>query len=118
MSESGNENVPYSPGVPPTVPGEMVMPAPTSTWPTVVGIIAIVLGALGILGGIWGAVFSLFGPITIMPMPQSQTMFEEAMRDSIVWAMVSGLLGMGAAILLLVAGIGVVKRRVWSRKIC
>ncbi len=43
----GNENQPYfSPVAPPTEPGQLAMPRGPSSWPTVVGIIAIVLAVI------------------------------------------------------------------------
>ena len=44
-----------TPLAPPTQPGAIAAPPRPSNWPTVIGIIAIVVGAGGILLNMWGA---------------------------------------------------------------
>ncbi|MHC4443904.1 MAG: hypothetical protein ACYTF1_02960 [Planctomycetota bacterium] len=119
MSEEGFDREPVSPVVPPTEPGQMVIPPRPSSWATVIGIIAIVLGALGILGVIWGAIASYFAE-SMMPMMSATQRAEliDSMKEYELLTMVNGMLGLVVAVLLLIAGIGLIKRRPWSPKLC
>ncbi len=79
------------------------------------GVIAIVLGALGCLAGCWGAVSPFFlGAIIEMAPKEAQTAGLEQFREWGFWITVSSLLSLGAAVLLLVSGIGLVQRRRWA----
>ncbi len=115
----GNENQPYfSPVAPPTEPGQLAMPRGPSSWPTVVGIIAIVLAAGAMLMGVWGAVSPLFLDAMGKVMPPGQGgMFAEMGRHA-GWIVASGLVSMAVAGLLLAGGIGLVKRRRWAIATC
>lgn len=48
------------PVAPPTQPGELSVTARQPVWPNVVGVIAIVLASLAILGGVWELVSRYF----------------------------------------------------------
>lgn len=102
------------PSAPPIVAGEL--PPKPATWPKVVGIIFIVFGALGIMQGCMG-VFSMLMLGTMagmMPQGEGQQMFESiaAMQP---WLVAVAMITFCIAIILLVAGIGVVMRKSWGR---
>lgn len=103
------------PATPPRQPGTLgVQPDPPS-WPMVFGVIAIVLGALGCLGGCWGAVSPLFlGAVFEMVPKDAQPAGLEQFREWGPWITISSLVSLGVAILLLVSGIGLVQRRRWA----
>lgn len=120
FSPSGD---PYSrceaaPLVPPTRPGGLEGPPRPSTWPKVIGIIAIVFGALGILGGLYG----ILGPwiveeiASIMPRGTEGTL--DVFRESAGWLIGTSIVTTGVAALLLAGGVGLLKRRRWSVGTC
>ena len=106
------------PGAPPTQPVTYAPPAQRSSWPTVLGIIAIVLGALGILGGLWG----LISPMVMKAAWANAPAPNQAMLDAIEpwrgWVVLCALVTIVLAIALLVSGIGLVRRRTWARPLC
>ncbi len=117
MTQDQTPNVPPPPAAPPTQPGMIGLPQRPSAWPKVIGIIAIILGALGALGGVWGAITPLFADALVSMAPAGQATGMEAMQQYKVWTVVSSLLMLGVAVLLLVAGTGLVRRRGWAPKI-
>lgn len=114
-----HQNVPPIAVAPPTRPGMVAEPpARQSGWPKVIGIIAIVLGSLGILGAVYGAVSPLvMGPLARM-MPAEHAAGVEAMQEFSVRVVLVSLLALAVAVWLLVGGIALVKRRRSSRKTC
>ena len=102
---------PAHPFAPPTERGEIVRPPPRSSWPTVIGTISIIIGVLGALAGLWGAaapfvIHSFAGKLHNQTFPGMET--ADAWR---VWTALLALVAVGLAVLLLVAGIGLVRRR-------
>jgi len=101
---------------PPPPPQTMAGPVRrASTWPTVIGIIFMVLGALGAIG----AVFEFLGPLIMgmvgdmVPDDELAGMMEPmAARSGQLY--LRGALLLIVAILLIVAGIGVVSRKRWG----
>jgi len=119
MNEQELNSQPQAPVVPPTQAGQMYIPTQPSKWPTVIGIIAIVFGVLGALGGIWGAITSIFmDKMMFMTPPGQRDHIVDSMREMSGLTIVGGLLSMFAAVLLFVAGVGLVKCRPWSGKLC
>ena len=100
--------------VPPDQPGQMQAPQEPSTWPTVIGIIAIVLGAGGVLSGLSSAAMPMLVDAMGTAMPEMQRAPLEAAQEHMVWTVTSSLLSVLIAAALLAAGIGLVKRRAWS----
>lgn len=102
------------PAHPPTVAGAIVRPARESAWPTAIGVISIVFGALGVLWGLYGAatpwLASFFSGFT----PDAPIDMFAAMRKWAWW--LAGLNGacVLAAIALLIAGIGLLQHRAWA----
>lgn len=111
MTQEESSSTPGQQFAPPTDPGEISTPQRPSNWPTVIGIIAIVFGALGILGGLWNAaaVFMVDTMASMMPPGQADTF--EVMREWRVWTVVFGLMAAVLAVLLLAAGIGLLQRK-------
>ncbi len=88
-----------------------------SAWPKVIGIICIVFGSLGSLGGFCGALGSLLqgfiGRVAQNAGQSQETL--EAMARYTPYTAAANILGLGVAVVLLVGGIGLVKRLRWSR---
>jgi uncharacterized membrane protein SirB2 len=98
-----------SPAVPPTIPG--ALPSPKTRWPKVLGVISVILGILGVLGGVWNLVFQEFIGGFTMGQTQAEQQALQGMRDFARWNLAYGLVGAVVAAALLVAGIGLIKRR-------
>ncbi|MCH8152385.1 MAG: hypothetical protein IH830_08445 [Planctomycetes bacterium] len=101
---------------PPVEPGEI--PHRPSAWPMVIGVIAIIFGSLAILQGCFGAVSSLFMSSLSGFMPAEQATMLDAMEGLKPWMIIGAVLTLALGILLLVAGIGLVRRRAWSPTAC
>ncbi len=101
---------------PPVDPGE-ISHRP-SAWPMVIGVIAIIFGSLAILQGCFGAVSSLFMSSLSAIVPAEQATVYDAMEGLKPWMIIGAVLALALGILLLVAGIGLVRRRAWSPTAC
>jgi len=55
------------PSAPPTAPGPITELRGKASWPTIIGIIAIVFGAGGMLGALLGSASMIFGELLTMP---------------------------------------------------
>jgi hypothetical protein len=109
-----------APPIPPITPGLMVRPK-VPVWPSVIGIVAIVVGAIGLVQyGCFGLIGQVIGQIALETMRESG--FDDAMtaapmeaqRKYMVPSILSTLAHAGLAALLLAAGIGLTRRRRWS----
>ena len=107
--------------MPPTHPFAPPASPSRSAWPTVLGIIAIVFGALSVLGGCWGVVSPFVFKKLIDAIPETAagdlgeaTIPFEITADWQGWIIAGSLLTTGLAVLLLIAGIGLLKRRRWG----
>lgn len=87
------------------------MQRPTSV--TVFGILNIVFGALALICTPFSLAF-LFVPNPAMETPAMAAFANPAYR---AWTLAMGVAGMGVSVLLIVAGIGLLKCRPWGRKI-
>ncbi len=115
METTGDPQTPAA-MTPPTELGDA--PERRSTWPTVIGILAIVFGALGVLGACMGMASYVFVAIVggqMQGMPGVQKAQLEVMRQYMVPNSIFVVVGTVVAAWLLVAGIGVLRRRPWSR---
>ncbi|HVZ94884.1 MAG TPA: hypothetical protein VG797_10275 [Phycisphaerales bacterium] len=95
------------PAAPPTYRGTAPKQVRPPVWPTVIGVISIILGVGGILSGIWAILmFNVFGQF-MGTMPGGQTMTHDygklMLFTSVVAVLIAGLL--------LCAGIALVRRR-------
>lgn len=101
------------PMVPPTQAGPVYDLEPPSKWPVVVGIIAIVLSALGLLGGVCGMVMMTVAKPLMQNMPNMPAGALEITPTLIATTAVN----LGLSVMLLVVGIGFLKRRAWSARL-
>ncbi|MHC5113503.1 MAG: hypothetical protein ACYTGP_03635 [Planctomycetota bacterium] len=107
--------------VPPNPVPASYAPAPEATppaWPIVIGIIGIVFGALGAFGGCLSAGMTAFAGTLADMMPPGQEATFAALEQygPVLIGMYLGALVL--AVLLLVGGIGLVRRRPWSIPTC
>ena len=105
---------PDQPATPPREPGALSMPARPTAWPTALGVIAIVLGAMGILGGCWGSLAPFLMKMLADALPPGQPTGLESCEKWGFWIVLIQVVNACLAALLLAAGIGLVKRRRWS----
>lgn len=115
---AGVPNNPVPPAVPPTEIGYATPPTPPSAWPTVIGIIAIVFGVGGSLLGIFGLLSPIINKAIAQNMPTSQQTMLDSMAPPPLWAIVNSLITLGLAVLLLVAGITLMRRVASGRGLC
>ena len=101
---------PY-PSQPPTEAGPLMTEPEPSKWPTVIGVIAIVFGAIGVLGGFCG----MLSPRMVAMMPPDANTGADYVREWSGWIIFSSLVGLAFSGVLLAIGIGLLKRRFWSR---
>ncbi|MCZ6850349.1 MAG: hypothetical protein O7F17_01775 [Planctomycetota bacterium] len=113
---SATDLPPPAPMTQPIDAGEI--PHPPSAWPKVIGVITVIFGSLAILGGCSGAVSSLFMSSLSGLMPEEQATMYDAMEGLKPWLIIGAVLTLALGILLLVAGIGLVRRRAWSPTAC
>jgi hypothetical protein len=102
-------------GAPPVAPGPVEAAPRQSNWPTVLGIIACVLGGLAALGGCFGA-----GSLTIVRMMANAVPPEEAeafrmMTQNMWFYALNAILYLVLGGLLAIGGVGLLMRRPWSR---
>ncbi len=109
-----------SPPAPPTEVGYAETPPKQSSWPTIIGVIAIVLGAGGALIGCFGALspFFLDAMMSAMPPQAGQQAIQDVAKDWMAWTIPIALVSVVLALLLLIGGIGLLKRRPWASKTC
>lgn len=122
---------PVSPPAPPPMAGEVQMPpGDPSKWPTVVGVICIVFGSCGVLAGCCGTGFVLFAEQfanwlekQVAQAPSAPASSRDGIIQMRVMAQHLGLsvsvaaAGLLLASVLLCGGIGLVKRRRYSRAV-
>jgi hypothetical protein len=109
MSESSEQHPSAPPSGPAPPPAQMVAPPVRQTvWPMVIGIIAIILGALGALGGCMGVAFTPFLGMVEKLVPPGQAPQLEGMAEMVPALMVTAFARLVVAVLLLIAGSGLV----------
>lgn len=87
-----------------------------TTWPSVLGVITIVLGSLGVLSGLWTAVSPLFADMIAGFVPGGTSGMESV--AAYAWLMVIlGVLTMARGGLEIVAGTAVYRRRGGARRL-
>lgn len=100
-----------TPPAPPTTPvplPQMVLPQPQ--WPKVLGIVGIVMASYGLLAGLWGLVQAK----RMMAGPPTASMPSAVPESLQPWMRSLGAASLLLAALLLVASIGLLRRRAWS----
>lgn len=126
--------------IPPQQPGEIGGSEQAANWPTTIGVISIVLGSGAFLIGIWGFFTPRFMEMMADQFPQNQGVTvsagqggtttrivttwptiatsPSAMQDWSNWIFIRSALTVVIALILLVAGINLVKRRARAIKLC
>lgn len=90
------------------------MPAPAPSWPSVLGILALLLGLFGTLVGAFAVLSPLVMSFWAQFVPaEGRTGLAVAERWT-TWTVASGGLATGLSLLLMVAGIGLLLRRRWA----
>lgn len=114
------EPAPFPPTPPVYAPVPSAAVAVQSSWPKVVGIIAIVVAALGIMGGVCG-VITWAGMAAFQTNMQSTGQSVQPAMPFITemgrwkaYTVLAGLVGAGLQIVLLVAAINLIRRRPWT----
>lgn len=103
---------PPTPLTPPTTPGPLGVPQRPSAWPTVIGILAIILGAIGLLGSVWGTVAPFVGDKLLVPTGTPADTVARTIMEKWKWpTLVTNVLGVVAAVMLLTWGIWMHGRR-------
>jgi len=97
---------------PPTMPGEVIQGRPASAWPTVFGVIGIILAAWGILSTGCGAIMlaGVGGALGSMGGMGQQMQAAGLTGIAMIVGVLKLIVSMGLAVFLLVASIGVLKR--------
>lgn len=105
---------PPTAAAPPTSPG--LLPPPPEQWPKVVGVLCIVVGALGVLAHVWGAVSTLLLE-AFFPTSGELVGVIDAIRPYQPWLLAQYLVAASLAVLLVIGGVGLTGRRVWSGRV-
>jgi len=107
---------------PPSVAG--AMPTMPSTWPTVIGVVMIVLASLGMLAYGCGAVANTIWPLALSKLAQSPAGQDPAItaqldmsRRFMAWNVFNAIVSVGLSFMLLMAGVAVVRRRSWCARL-
>lgn len=114
----------FRPMTPPVEQGPLSVTRPPTVWPTVLGVIAIVFGAGGTLSNTCGTVANLFMPFILGSMAKvagpGGSVVEAQVRMSQHYAMfmvIGSLASLAVAVMLLIGGIGLLKRKARSVRI-
>lgn len=102
--------------IPPIQQGDFEVPHAAPSWPKVIGIICIVLGALGILGNVWQAVAPFFMEAVLSSMIEDGHMKAtlQVQKDYMVWLLLAALLGLVCSLILVIGGSGLCMLRRWG----
>ncbi len=115
MTTTGPPMPPPTPMTPPT--DAAISPKPSS-WPMVIGVIAIILGSLATLQGCMGLGWPALAGLFTSALPEEQAGMMDATKSLTPLMMISAGLTMAIAIVLLIGGIGLTKRNPRSPKTC
>jgi len=109
---------PYgNPELPPTTPAGYAPVTSQAGWPTAIGIIMIIFGAFGTIGSVFGLFAWQLIKFALKQTGDNADIFQAPLiQRSIQITTAFAGLGVVVAILLLVAGIGIIKRRAWAVK--
>ncbi len=98
------------PPVPPTQPGAIPLAQPRSLWPTVLGIVAVILAGLGLLSLMWQMAALLFG---VGHAPATQPAAGQPSKLALAVLTPAHTI---LVVVLLAGGIGLLRRRRWSAR--
>jgi MFS family permease len=105
------------PGTPPTeLPPDFELPDEPPRWPKVVGVTSIIFGALSLTCGGMGLVMMGLMPVLMKAVADQMGPMPDAMKPNAAM-MVAGVIGLGVAVLLIIAGIVTVQRKPAGRRL-
>lgn len=100
---------------PPTTQGDFVPVKPPESWPTVIGVISIIFGSLGVLSGACGgALLLLSGPLVSMIPEEQASEMEVQLSSGLPYPVLQGgvmLLEFVISVMMLVGGIMLLRRK-------
>ena len=102
------------PLTPPTAPVSLPTEPRPTRWPTVIAVIGIIWSVLGISCSLWGTADEFFRQPSTATQPAARTADWEPMRLVIALAY---LVNVGLSIVLLIASVGLLRRRPWSARL-
>ncbi len=113
MDIENPNDVPMAQSAPPVEPSVPFGSPVPSSWPRPIGIVCLVFGVLGILGGLFAIVAAIVGPKIANAFAEMGRagMVPDQMQDHMVWAISSAGIGFCLAVVLCIAGIGIIRRR-------
>jgi hypothetical protein len=114
MTEQQSGRIQPPTPIPPTEPGQLPADLPQTSWPRTLGIVSIILGALGTLGGALGASAELILKALQMTVEEKDAVDWDAVGRAVAWLARISLVAAILAAVLLVVGIGLVRRRAWA----
>lgn len=102
--------------IPPVQQGDFEVPQSPPAWPKVIGVISIVLGSLGILTNLWGAVAPFLMDAMFGSLQNNEDLKAtmQVQKDYMVWLVMAALLGLACALLLVIGGAGLCATRRWG----
>lgn len=107
---------PTGPAAPPTVRGAQPAAPRPSSWPTVLGVIAIVLGALAVVGAVWQLVMPFVLGTFLDSLSAGQTADPFAIQRN-PWMLVIQVIGLILAGVLIAIGVMLLQRRRRARRL-
>ncbi len=114
MAAEQSGEIQPSPPVPPTEPGELPACTRQTSWPRTLGIVSIILGVLGVLFGTIGASARLILKAFQVMVEDKGAVDWDAVGRAVAWLARISLVAAILAAVLLVVGIGLVRRRAWA----
>jgi len=101
---------------PPSEVGEL--PPDPSRWPTVIGASSIILASLGLAGGCCGMASPFLPGFFSDMVPPEQIELMRASQPPVLWVISASLIGLAVSTLLLLAAIGILRRRSSGVTLC
>lgn len=107
----------YQPEAPPSVPVPVRPVELRATWPTLLGVVSIVMGVAGMFMGLASLMSIWAVKISASVSPGMQDEMLAVPRKWMWWTITSGLISAGVAAMLLAGGIGIAMRRRWGVRV-
>jgi len=118
VTQGGFNQIPGQFSQPPTQPYAPVVGPRPSSWPSVLGIMAIVWGALGTMNGCMGSLTPFLMSTFASFIPKEQAGLTEALEEYLPWTVALALIMTALGILLIVGGAGLLKHSRFAIKTC
>ena len=101
---------------PPSEVGEL--PPDPSRWPTLIGVVSILLASLGLAAGCCGMASPFLPGFFSDMVPPEQIELMRASQPPVLWVISASLIGLAVSTLLLLAAIGILRRRSSGVTLC